>query len=214
IEEKVEFVVVGGYAVSGLAKHRFSVDCDIVISKASLKDITNLLEAHEFEKTVIKAGFDNIYGGEFIKFKKSVSALPISVDLLINSLVCRQTAATWSFQHIWNHSVEVNISGLETSIICRVPQRELLVAFKLHSARKTDVRDIIMLNENLNIERLLEELRRGDLEALKRQLSKIGGDLTNPNLIDSLKGVFTLVSDVQKKVEATKALLKAIEGKI
>ncbi|MHA1130855.1 MAG: hypothetical protein ACTSQ8_23565 [Candidatus Helarchaeota archaeon] len=47
IEEKVEFVVVGGYAVSGLAKHRFSVDCDIVISKASLKDVTNLLEAHE-----------------------------------------------------------------------------------------------------------------------------------------------------------------------
>ena len=32
-EEKLDFVVVGGYAVSGLAKHRFSVDCDIVLPK-------------------------------------------------------------------------------------------------------------------------------------------------------------------------------------
>ena len=35
VEEEVDFVVVGGYAVSGLGKHRFSVDCDIVISKES-----------------------------------------------------------------------------------------------------------------------------------------------------------------------------------
>jgi len=37
VEKEMDFVVVGGYAVSGgLGKHRFSVDCDIVISKAEL----------------------------------------------------------------------------------------------------------------------------------------------------------------------------------
>jgi hypothetical protein len=29
-EAELDFVVVGGYAVSALAKHRFPVDCDIV----------------------------------------------------------------------------------------------------------------------------------------------------------------------------------------
>ena len=32
-EEKLDFVVVGDYAVSGLGKHRFSADCDVVVPK-------------------------------------------------------------------------------------------------------------------------------------------------------------------------------------
>ena len=35
-EAELDFIVVGGYAVSALARHRFSVDCDIVISKRKL----------------------------------------------------------------------------------------------------------------------------------------------------------------------------------
>ena len=34
VEEELDFVVVGGYAVSGLGAHRFSVDCDVVIPKS------------------------------------------------------------------------------------------------------------------------------------------------------------------------------------
>lgn len=44
VEEEVDFVVVGGYAVTGLGKHRFSVDCDIVISRAVLGETEAVLK--------------------------------------------------------------------------------------------------------------------------------------------------------------------------
>ncbi|MBI2185236.1 MAG: hypothetical protein HYU39_09810 [Thaumarchaeota archaeon] len=38
-----KFVVVGGYAVNALTSHRFSVDCDIVVSEKDAKLSINLL---------------------------------------------------------------------------------------------------------------------------------------------------------------------------
>jgi hypothetical protein len=200
----LDFVVVGGYAVSALAKHRFSVDCDIVVPKKKLEDLENILEKKGFKKHVEKAGFDEVYAGEFVSYEKEVDRLPVTVDLLVGSLVCRATQATWSFEYIKKHSIITNISGTEASLRCIVPERELLIAFKIHSARKADVRDVVMLRENANLEKILNHIRRGNTVALKDQIRKIISALEDKNLVDSLKGVFTLTEDVKRQIENTR----------
>lgn len=210
IEMDLEIIVVGGYAVSGLAKHRFSVDCDIVISQHNLRAIIESLKNQGFRKAIEKSGFDQKYAGQFMSFKKKVDNLPITIDLLINSLVCRETTAAWNFDYIKKNSIEINIPGFETSISCRIPEKELLLAFKIHSGRKTDIRDIIMLNENLNLEKIVEHIKRGNLEALKTQIMKIMNAFVDPTLVNSLKGVFSLTEDVKKQIDATKKMIQGL----
>ena len=213
-DEKLDFIVVGGYAVSGMARHRFSVDCDLVVPKRELKKLEEILKEEGFEKHVRKTGFDEIYAGEFVSYKKGVNKLPITVDLLVKSLVCRATEAVWSFTYIKRSSIESNITGIETSVVCRIPEKELLIAFKVHSARRADIRDVIMLSEDANYERVLKHLRKGKKEALKEQINKITEALENKNLIDSLKGVFTLSGDVKKQIENTRKNIDYISKRI
>jgi hypothetical protein len=208
--EKLDFIVVGGYAVSGLAKHRFSVDCDIVVPKRELKKFEEILEEEGFERHFRKTGFDEIYAGEFVSYKKEVNELPVTLDVLVGSLVCRATGAAWSFDYIKKNSIEANISGIETSVICRIPEKELLIAFKVHSARRADIRDIVMLREDANFEKVLRHVKKGGKEALREQIQRITEALKDPNLVDSLKGVFVMSVDVKKQIESTRKGMKAI----
>ena len=210
IEERLDFVVIGGYAVSGLARHRFSVDCDIVVSKRELDKFEETLKKEGFKRHLRKTGFAEMYAGEFISYKKKVNELPVTIDLLVGSLVCRATGASWSFDYIKKHSMEAIITGTETSVSCRIPEKELLIAFKIHSARRTDIRDIIMMRDGSDSEKVLKHLRKGKIDALKTQINKIIEALNDKNLVDSLKGVFTLTIDVQKQIEDTQKNIESI----
>ena len=203
LEEQFDFVVVGGYAVSGLGKHRFSVDCDVVISKTELGKTKSVLRKQGYEREVERAGFDDTYAGKFARYKKKVGALPVTFDLLVGSLVCRTTGAAWSFDYILKHSAETTIGGIENMVNCRVPKKELMIAFKIHSARRTDVRDIIMMMENSDLEQVITHLRRGKTEVLITQIRSIIEMLDDVKLVDSLKGVFTLSVDVRKQILGT-----------
>lgn len=215
-EARLDFIVVGGYAVSGLARHRFSVDCDIVFPKKKLEEFENILKREGFKKHIEKAGFDRIYSGKFVSYKKEVGKHPVTFDMLVGSLVCRATEAAWSFGYIKRHSTEANILGTEASVTCRVPQRELLIALKIHSARRADIRDIIMLRENADLNKVLKYLKRGRPEALKAQIQRIIEALKDERLVDSLNGVFTLTADVKKQIESARkdmeSLLKTYES--
>lgn len=210
VDVRLDFVVVGGYAVSALARHRFSVDCDIVVSKEILGKFEEVLEGKGFKRHIERTGFDETYAGEFVSYKKEVAGLPVTVDLLVNSLVCRATEASWSYDYVKKHSVNANIPSLEASVRCRIPEKELLIAFKVHSSRRTDVRDIVMLRENADLEKTIGNLRRGNIEALKDKISKITDALNDKNLVDSLKGVFTLTVDVERQIESTKKFIDSI----
>ncbi len=213
-DHRLDFVVVGGYAVSALARHRFSVDCDIVIPKKKLDDFEKILEKEGFEKHIEKAGFDEIYAGEFVSYKKEVSKFPVTIDILVGSLLCRATQASWSFEYIKKHSIVANVLGTEASVSCTIPERELLVAFKIHSGRRVDVRDVVMLRENADLEKVLSHLRKGNAEALKDQIKKTATALEDKNLVDSLKGVFTLSADVKKQIESTRKDVETISRKL
>src|SRR3972149_11224921 len=86
-----EFIVVGGYAVSSLARHRFSVDSDVVVRNKDLKRLDSILTKESFSEEERQTGFDSLYGGKFIRYVKKMAQLPGSVDLLVDSLVCRPT---------------------------------------------------------------------------------------------------------------------------
>ena len=75
-----------------------------------------------------------------------------------------------------------------------------MIAFKIHSARRTDVRDTVMLMENSDMGKVLTHLRRGKAEVLKKQVNDIIEMLNDEKLVDSLKGVFTLTIDVRKQI--------------
>jgi hypothetical protein len=214
VEARLDFVVVGGYAVSALARHRFSVDCDIVVPKKKLEEFENVLEKEAFKKQIERAGFDEIYAGKFVSYEKEVGRLPVTIDLLVGSLVCRATQTAWSFECVKRHSIDANISGTETSVTCRVPEKELLIAFKIHSARRADVRDVVMLRENADLEKVINHLRKGSIEALKEQIKKVIAALEDRNLVDSLKGVFTLSADVRKQIESARKDVEAILRKL
>ena len=214
VEEELDFVVVGGYAVSGLGKHRFSVDCDVVISKNEVGKTEELLQRIGFERNVEKTGFDETYAGEFLSYKKKVGELPVTFDLLVGSLVCRTTGAAWSFDYIKKFSVQVAIAGIETVANCRIPEKELMIAFKIHSARRTDVRDIIMMIENADLDKVLTHLNRGKTELLKTQVSNIMEMLNDVKLINSLKGVFRLTVDVKKQIEGTQKNIESLLKRI
>lgn len=210
VDAGLDFIVVGGHAVSSIARHRFSVDCDVVISKTRIKEFDELLERQGFKKHIERSGFDETYAGEFVSYEKRVVNLPVTIDLLVNSLVCRATGASWSYDYIITHSIEANIPGLEASVRCRIPEKELLIAFKIHSGRRADVRDVVMLSENTDIEKILNHIKRGNIDALMNQVRKIKDAFEDVKLIDSLKGVFTLTVDVKKQITNSKKIINKI----
>jgi len=165
-EAGLEFVVVGGYAVSGLGRHRFSVDLDMVIDERDLEAFTKILEGKGFSKHVERAGFDEVYGGRFVSYVKKIDRLPVTVDILVGSLVCRATRASWSYEYIKRYSIETEVTGIELSAKCRVPEKELLLALKIHSGRRTDLRDVVMLMEGADVDKMVKHLKRGDLKKL------------------------------------------------
>jgi hypothetical protein len=58
--------------------------------------------------------------------------------------------------------------------------------------------------------KVLNHLRKGNIEALNGQIKKIIAALEDKNLVDSLKGVFTLTTDVEKQIKSARKDMEAI----
>ena len=206
----IDLIVVGGYAVSAHAKHRFSVDCDLVAKASDLRSLGVLLEKEGFDKRKENDEFDEIYGGRFIRYVKKINELPVSIDLLIDSLVCRQTGGSWSYDYISTNSVDAYVPGIQESVKAKIPTKELLMAFKLHAARRPDVRDVVMLGEEADWKAVLDHISRGSPKKLKSNLEGFIKSLEDKRLIDSLKGEFTLKEDVSKRIRRSREQVQKI----
>ena len=210
----IDFIVVGGYAVSAHAKHRFSVDCDLVAKASNLRSLEVLLEKERFDKRKESDEFDETYGGRFIRYVKKINELPVSIDLLIDSLVCRQTDGSWSYDYISTNSVDAYVPGIQESVKAKIPTRELLMAFKLHAARRPDVRDVVMLGEEADWKAVLNHMNRGSPKKLKSNLKRLIESLEDKRLIDSLKGEFTLQGDVGPRIRRSREQVQKIFDKL
>lgn len=190
VDAKLEFVVVGGYAVSAF-KHRFSVDVDIVIQSSVLQNFEAFLKKEGFRKTISKE-LKNIYSSRYERYEKN----KVFVDLLVDALALRTTNGAFSFKLLYENSIKKKIIGIEKEVVARIPMKELLISIKIHSGRLTDFRDVAALAKNTDIEKIKKFLFRGNLEAVEENLKRLNLAVKDKNFVDSFKGVF-----VEKKFD-------------
>jgi len=201
LDKGLDFIVVGGYAISTYKK-RFSIDLDVVVKEEELKEFEKLLEKEvyflHYEKEIAL-----MYGENFKRFMKKMNNLPVDIDLLINGLVSRTTDATWGLDYIKRHSVKRKLNNSEFL----TPEKELLIAMKFHSGRLSDTRDIVALMP-CDKEKLKQHLLNGDIKKLKQSMKKQSSFLNKPQFDDGFKGIFGPFSFNEKDVQEAKKLIK------
>lgn len=184
IDANLDFIIVGGYAVSAF-KHRFSVDADIVVQSQDLDKFESVLKKEGFKKTTEKE-LENMYSSRFIRYEKDLA----SVDMLIDALASRSTNASFSYKILADNSTKRKIIGIEKEVTAQVPIKEMLIVTKLHSGRLTDFRDIAALAKGTNLEIIRKFLFIGDLNVVEKNQEKLEKTTKDKNFIDSFKGVF------------------------
>ncbi len=205
IDKKLDFVVVGGYAISTYKK-RFSIDLDLVVKEDDLEKFEKILEkdgyALHYEKEIAL-----MYGENFKRFMKKMKNLPVDIDLLINGLASRTTHATWGLEYIKRNSIKRKLNNSDFI----TPEKELLIAMKFHSGRLSDIRDIVALMP-CDKDKLRKHLLKGDIKKLKESIEKRAAFLDKPQFDDSFKGIFGpfsfSVEDFQEAKELVKEILK------
>ncbi len=203
LDKDLDFIVVGGYAISTYKK-RFSIDLDVVVKEEDIKKFEKLLEKQDYSLHYEKE-IALLYGENFKRFMKKIKNLPVDIDLLINGLVSRLTDATWGFDYIKRHSVKRKLSNSEFL----TPEKELLIAMKFHSGRLSDIRDIVALMPCDN-EVVKKHLLKGDVGRLKQSMKTQLSFLNKPQFNDSFKGIFGPYSYNEKDVQVAKELIKAL----
>lgn len=210
---ELKYVLIGGYAVSAYM-HRFSVDADVCINKKDLPSFKKILKAKHYALTKRRI-LEDFYKGQFECYIKKTK-LPVTVDLLIGSIACRQTDASVSFVQLYNNSVTKKITGIEKTVNARIPVKEILIALKLHSARMTDARDIVALCKDIDFDMVAGFMRIGNGKDVINNLDRLLSYFKNDNFKDAFKGVFSIeklpadnISNAIKLVEKLRTQIKA-----
>jgi len=192
--KQLNIVLIGGYAINTYTQPRFSVDCDIVVmNKEEANKIRNVMEKEGYKEKKIDINIP--YSGEFLCLVKKVDGYLIPFDILIGSVIDRDTKlkfpAEWIFQ---NSNVRTLIGKANTiKIDLRVADPEILIIMKLAASRKSDMRDIFMLLErNVDLVLILSELRKYNLTG---KLKRFKEYVTSNDFKDSLQGVFGKVDE-------------------
>ena len=204
------FIVVGGYAVNALGLHRFSVDCDIVIAETDLGLFERILTREGYDRDKPARPFSGLYGAQTVEYTKLIGNRRVSVDLFVNSVMCRQTGGEWGYSLIRKHSIEANVVGLSDSAVAFVPKRELLMAMKIHSGRDADLGDLIMLSEGADWEAVGKFTTCGEKEKVIHQLNTAVETIGKPEFPSSLTAEFSLRSDVAPLIKSTWNGLKKV----
>ena len=203
-----EYVLVGGYAVSTF-NARFSTDLDIVVAPDTKADFVEFLERRDFEKTDSHAK-EWFYDTEVIEYEKRLTPQqPIGFDLLVNGLGCRQTEAQWSFDYLYDHSQRQEVTGGTVTTMGRVIGGAVLVAAKLHSGRETDLRDVLAVTEEIDLEAVTPHLRRGDEDSLREQLERGREILESEELKHGYRSDFGVSAVSTETVTALREYLSA-----
>lgn len=202
LDEKLTFVVVGGYGVSAY-KHRFSVDADIVISSKDAEKFEEVLRKNRFKKTITKK-LENLYNSKFMRYE-TTDETKVSVDLFIDGVGVRQTKAAFGFETLLENSTYRTITGAGGEVKALVPKKEVLIAMKLHAGRLTDLRDVAALSKDADIKGVKGLILRGDKKRVKNHLHRLETALETKEFTDSFKGVF-----MEKKYDVDAETIKKI----
>lgn len=180
-------VLVGGWAVSAF-QARFTTDIDTVVPATALDDYESLLGDLGYEKQ-FEADVSNRYEGRMIQYAKGVGENDVTFEALVDAIRCRQTDAEWSYRYLHEHST-VESLGVAEDLEARIPEPSLLFATKLHSGRTADVRDLVVVGAQAEVDRIERHAHRGDPEKLDGQIETVLNRLQRDGFEDSFKGVF------------------------
>jgi hypothetical protein len=126
---------------------------------------------------------------------------------MVDALGCRQTEAEWSYRYLSQHSVTEELRT-GRPVTARIPERELLFAVKLHSGRKADSRDLVVLAAGADFDRIATHLHRGESEKLAGRIETVLGRLTSEDFADAFKGVFEQQTVPEQNIDAVVAFLR------
>jgi hypothetical protein len=204
VDDELPYVLVGGWAIAAF-NQRFTTDVDVVIPDQAIDDYNALLGDRGYEKTA-DVERNNLYEGRTIRFEKDIGN-PVRFDAMVDALGCRQTEAEWSYRYLAQHSVSEELrTGRQIS--ARIPERELLFAVKLHSGRKADTRDLVVLAAGADFDRISTHLHRGDLEKLAERIDTVLERLTADGFEDAFKGVFEQQTVPERNVDTVVDFLR------
>ena len=196
--------------MSALAQHRFSVDCDIVLSAKELESFAKVLTNEGYGKVKATNFPKAIHGAKTAKYVKMIGGRRVAVDIYANSMLSRDTGGEWSYDKIVENSVETNVVGVVDSTMARVPKKELLIAMKLHAARDTDIRDIVMLGEHADWNSVADFADTGARRKLMSQLDLGIEKIRSKEFPSSLKAEFGLRIDVLPRIRETLEHLRTV----
>lgn len=204
IDDNLPYVLVGGWAIAAF-NQRFTTDIDVVIPAQSLDSYTELLTERGYEKTTDVAR-NGLYEGRTVRFEKDVGN-PVQFDAMVDALGCRQTGAEWSYRYLAQHSIT---EELQTGrpVTARIPKRELLFAVKLHSGRKADSRDLVVLAADADFDRIATHLHRGEEAKLAKRIDIVLERLTSTDFEDAFKGVFQQQIVPEESIETVVTFLR------
>jgi hypothetical protein len=186
-DAELPHVLVGGWAVSAF-ETRFTTDIDIVIPSTAVENYHSLLDEIGYEKQFDK-DVSKQYEGRMIQYTKPVGDNEVKFEMLVDAIRCRQTDAEWSYRYLAEHSTVESIDVAE-DLEGRIPDPALLFAMKLHSGRKADTRDLVVVSTRTELARIEQHLHRGDSESLNGQIESVLDRLQRDGFEDSFKGVF------------------------
>jgi hypothetical protein len=202
-DAELPYVLVGGWAVTAF-NQRFSTDVDLVVPESALTEYDTFLADHGYDRAN-EYETSALSEGRFIQYTKDVGN-PVSVELMVNALRCRQTDAEWSYRYLDQHSQPATV-GQTLTVDTRIPESELLVAIKLHSGRLTDVRDVVAAATNADFDRVETHLHRGDPAAINSQLEHMVEQLTDESFADAFKGEFQQNTLPEDDIERVRTFL-------
>lgn len=197
------YVLIGGYATSSFDFPRFSVDLDLIVEEKNKKDFIDILGQENFSPTIETKDLSKIYKGQFLRFEKKIDNFPVSVDLMVNAVISRQTDVAYSFSYLFKNSELREVVGFtpDLKLKARTANREMLIALKLNSLRLTDIRDIIALCfGKVDNGRLKEHLQRCPQDKIKDNIHTVLKILKDKSHKDSIKGVFSLADSTYEKI--------------
>jgi hypothetical protein len=186
-DAELPYVLVGGWAVSAF-QTRFTTDIDTVIPATALDEYDSLLRDLGYEKQFEK-DVSNEYEGRMIQYTKQVGDNEVKFEALVDAMSCRQTDAEWSYRYLHEHSTVESLDVAE-DLDGRIPEPALLFAMKLHSGRKADTRDLVVISTRAEFDRIERHVHRGDPKKLDGQIEMVLDRLPQDGFEDSFKGVF------------------------
>jgi len=190
-----KFVLIGGYAVNAYTMPRFSVDCDIVIHQEDFEAITQDLISIGYKESDEKSEVP--YNGKFARFEKIIKEnFKVSIDILIDEVMDRQTGAKFLVDWIFDNSSVKVLRGktITEKIDIRIINPEAIFTMKIIACRGTDIRDIFLMIAYIKDKNFIKKEVSNRVD-FKERLEKVIKEINSAQFKDGLQGVFGFVDN-------------------